>query len=429
MKNAINIFWFRRDLRLNDNHGLFKACEAGTTLPIFIFDTDILNHLDHDDARVTYIHQSLQAIQNILNTNGKGLKVYYGNILSCWQVILEEFTVQAVYTNKDYEPYALERDRHVFNLLSAQNIHFHTFKDQVIFEENDILKSNGKPYTVYTPYKNQWLKKLTDKHLNTFPSEKYIYQLLPIHTTLPTLDQLGFKRSKITVKPFNFNSLDVYDKVRDFPALDQTSNLSVFLRFGTFSTRHAIGLALKRNKVWLHELIWRSFFKQILFHFPHVVVKPFKPIYNSFPWLNNESEFEHWCKGTTGYPLVDAGMRELNSTGYMHNRVRMVCASFLCKHLLIDWRWGEAYFAKKLLDYDLSSNNGNWQWAASTGCDSVPYFRIFNPELQIKRFDPDLKYIKQWVNDLNELTYPQPIIDHKHARARCLDRFKTHHTP
>lgn len=429
MKNAINIFWFRRDLRLEDNHALYQACKHGTTLPIFIFDTDILNHLDESDARVTYIHQSLENIQKKLELNGKGLNVYYGNVISCWKMILKEFNVQSVYINKDYEPYAIKRDNAVTNLLSSNKIEIHKFKDQVIFEEQDVLKSNGKPYTVYTPYKNQWLKQFADHTIQTFPSEQYLHQLLSINTTLPKLTQLGFKTSKITIKPFNFKSLDVYDRVRDFPALDQTSYLSVYLRFGTFSIRRAITLALSKNKTWLQELIWRSFFKQTLFHFPHVVHKPFKPLYNSFPWLNNETDFEHWCHGKTGYPIVDAGMRELNSTGYMHNRVRMICASFLCKHLLIDWRWGEAYFASKLLDYDLSSNNGNWQWAASTGCDSVPYFRIFNPTLQLKRFDPGLKYIKKWVTDLNELTYPQPIVDHKYARTRCLERYKAHNTP
>lgn len=423
-KEALNIFWFRRDLRLEDNHGLYKACMEGTTLPIFIFDTNILKHLDIHDARVTYIHFALTNLQMQLQAVGKGLKIYYGNVLSSWETILTEYNIRAVYTNKDYEPYALKRDNRVSNLLSNHHIKLYRFKDQVIFEEDDILKSNGKPYTVYTPYKNQWLKQFSDNSSKTFPSEEYIHKLLSINTTIPNLSQLGFRPSNIRVKPFQLRSLKHYDKVRDYPALDQTSNLSVFLRFGTFSIRKAINLALKTNTIWLNELIWRSFFKQILFHFPHVVNKPFKIQYTDFPWRNNEEEFKRWCNGETGYPLVDAGMKELNATGYMHNRVRMVCASFLCKHLLIDWRWGETYFARKLLDYDLSANSGNWQWAASTGCDAVPYFRIFNPETQIKRFDSDLLYIRKWIKNYDKTTYLNPIVDHKMARERCLETFK-----
>ncbi len=428
MKTSVRIFWFRRDLRLDDNHGLYKACKDGTTLPVFIFDEAILNQLQEEDARVTYIHKCLQKIQTQLKQFGKGLKVYYGNVLSCWEKILSTYDVETVYFNKDYEPSTIERDKRVVNLLNQSNIPVYQFKDQVVFEEHDILKSNGKPYTVYTPYKNQWLKLFNSEAIKPFPSEAYIHRLMDINTIIPDLSTLGFKHSIVPVKPVYFDALDKYDEVRDFPALNQTSNLSVLLRFGTFSTRKAIDLALRTNKVWLNELIWRSFFKQILFHFPHVVNEPFKPLYSDFPWRNNTDEFAAWCKGETGYPMVDAGMRELNSTSYMHNRVRMVCASFLCKHLLIDWRWGEAYFASKLLDYDLSANNGNWQWAASTGCDSVPYFRIFNPELQIKRFDTDLVYIKQWIKDFNELSYPKPMVEHKVARARCLNLFKEHNT-
>ena len=424
MTTPVNIFWFRRDLRLEDNHGLYKACINNTTQPVFIFDTDILKHLDTSDARVTYIYDSLQTIQNTLKPLGKGLKIYCGDVLTCWKSIVQEFNVQSVYTNKDYEPYALQRDKDVSDFLKEQGIDFIKHKDQVIFEEHDIVKSNGAPYTVYTPYKNLWLKTFKPDCIIPFPSETQTHRLLNINTTLPDLKDIGFQRSTIHIRPINFTTLNKYDEVRDFPGLNETSNLSVCLRFGTFSIRKAVDIALKTNHVWLNELIWRSFFMQILFHFPHVVTQPFKPIYKLFPWRNNKNEFKAWCKGETGYPMVDAGMRELNATGYMHNRVRMVCASFLCKHLLIDWRWGEAYFAQKLLDYDLSANNGNWQWAASTGCDSVPYFRIFNPETQIKKFDPNLTYIKRWVDDFEALTYPQPIIPHKEARERCLKTFK-----
>lgn len=426
MKKRVNIFWFRRDLRLEDNKGLYEACLNGTTLPVFIFDTEILKHLEKDDARVSYIHKSLTQIQHTLSKNGKGIKIYYGEVLSCWEKILDDFDVKTVFTNKDYEPYAINKDKQIEDFLLEHQISFKAFKDQVIFEENEILKDNGKPYTVYTPYKNKWLKNFHHDFLKPFPSETCIEQLLDINTHLPSLEKLGFIQSSLHARPFHFKDLDIYDEVRDYPALNKTSNVSVGLRFGTFSTRHAVSLALKTNKTWLNELIWRSFFKQILFHFPHVVLQPFKQNYVGFPWRNNKIEFEKWCKGETGYPMVDAGMRELNTTGYMHNRVRMVCASFLCKHLLIDWQWGEAYFASKLLDYDLSSNNGNWQWAASTGCDAVPYFRIFNPTTQIKRFDPHLNYIKQWVKDFDELTYPKPIIEHKEARERCLNTFKQH---
>lgn len=426
MKTPIQIFWFRRDLRLEDNHGLYKACLSGTTLPIFIFDNTLLEPLDKSDGRVTYIHNTLTLLQETLNRHGKAIKVMYGNVLTCWKKLIEDHHITAVFTNKDYEPYAIKRDQAVADLLASHHISFHAFKDQVIFEENEVLKDDGTPYTVYTPYNNKWIKTFTKEAIEPFPSENHIHSLLSCQTEIPTLEQLGFIRSHLQIRPKQFRDLRYYGEVRDFPSLNKTSNLSVPLRFGTYSIRRAVSLALKTNKMWLNELIWRSFFKQILFHFPHVVNQPFKPVYAGFPWRNNEREFELWCKGKTGYPLVDAGMRELNETGYMHNRLRMVTASFLCKHLLIDWRWGEAYFANKLLDYDLSANNGNWQWAASTGCDAVPYFRIFNPETQIQRFDKNLTYIRQWVKDFDELTYPTPIIPHKTARERCLTTFKNY---
>ena len=429
MKTPIRIFWFRRDLRLDDNHGLYKACLEGIILPVFIFDEETLKSHDKDSAKITYTHQALQKIQNTLVQLGKGLVIYHGQVISCWEEIIKTYNVEAVYFNKSYEPYSLKKDQYVRDMLNQSGISVHSFKDQVIFEENEILKPNNKPYTVFTPYKNKWLKHFHSDNIKPFPSESYIHNLMNINTAIPSLNSLGFKSSPIRVKPVNFDSLNQYNITRDFPALEQTSNLSVLLRYGTFSIRKAIKMALNTNEIWLKELIWRSFFKQILYHFPHVVNQPFKITYSNFPWRNNINEFNAWCKGETGYLMVDAGMRELNSTGYMHNRARMVCASFLCKHLLIDWRWGEAYFANKLLDYDLSANNGNWQWASSTGCDSVPYFRIFNPERQVKRFDPQLKYIKRWVKDHDQPTYPKPIIEHKVARERCLLAFKQHNTP
>lgn len=424
MKTPINIFWFRRDLRLNDNHGLFEALSNGTTQAVFIFDKKILDELPKKDARVQFIIQELNKINAALKKQGASLKTYYGHVEECWKQILSDFEVEKVFTNHDYEPYAIQRDQQISELLSKNNIPFSTFKDQVIYEKFEVVKADGKPYTVYTPFKNKWLSQFDINTLVQYPSESKLDQMPSSDFNIQTLKDLGFEPSPIQVKDFNLKQAESYADLRDFPSKDATTHLSVHLRFGTVSIRQMIKDLWNRSQTLIEEFIWREFFMQILFHFPQVVTQSFKPPYDQIKWRNNEVEFKAWCEGKTGYPMVDAGMRELNQTGIMHNRVRMLTASFLCKHLMIDWRWGEAYFAEKLLDYDLSANNGNWQWAAGTGCDAAPYFRIFNPESQLKKFDKDLIYVRKWVTDFDEFTYPSPIVNHKMARERCLSTYK-----
>ncbi|WP_067147641.1 cryptochrome/photolyase family protein [Pseudotamlana agarivorans] len=426
MENNITVFWFRRDLRLEDNAALHFALNSGNkVLPIFIFDEDIVESLPESDARISFIYNSLKEIDIQLKSFGSSLLVLKGTPLNIWKKLCSEYRVEKVYFNKDYEPYAMKRDHQVSTFLNAQNIQSHSYKDQVIFEEHEILKADKSPYTVYTPYNNQWLKHFSLKvHTATYDCLNLKLQFLEFQCTFPALEKLGFKESDIKVKPYQLNDLKAYDELRDYPALDKTSNLSPYLRFGLVSIRKIVAHAYQTNAVFLSELIWREFFMQILFHFPKVVTQNFKSKYDNVTWRHDESDFKKWCAGETGYPLVDAGMRELNKTGYMHNRVRMITAGFLCKHLLIDWRWGEAYFAEKLLDFELASNNGNWQWAAGTGCDAAPYFRIFNPTTQIKKFDKDLEYIKRWVPEFQELDYPKPIIEHKAARERCLQVYR-----
>lgn len=421
MTEPLNIFWFRRDLRSEDNHALYQALKSGKTLPIFIFDVRIIDELKKDDARISFIYKTLKE----LHQKFKGsLKVYIGDPLTVWNRILEEFNVHKVYLNHDYEPYALKREKAISELLKLKNINLYQFKDQVIFEKNEVLKDNGQPYTVYTPFKNKWLSQFQENLTQAHPSEENLNNLVGLKFDFPSLEEVGFMVSKIKVPTYTFNNLDNYEDVRNIPALGQTSYLSTHLRFGTVSVRKAVKLAKETNQTLLSELIWREFFMQILFHFPHVITQSFKPKYDNIKWRNSAEEFKKWCKGETGYPLVDAAMRELNKTGLMHNRVRMVTASFLCKHLLIDWREGEAYFAEKLLDYDLSANNGNWQWVAGTGCDAAPYFRIFNPTSQQQKFDPKAEYIRKWVKDFDDLSYPAPIVEHKFARKRCLELYK-----
>jgi deoxyribodipyrimidine photo-lyase len=417
----INIFWFRRDLRIEDNHGLFEALNDSKTLPIFIFDVHILEELEKNDARVSFIHQNLQKIHKQLNGS---FKIYYGKPLEVWQEIVEKYDIKSVFFNKDYEPYALQRDAEVKQLLSKKGVEIKSYKDQVIFEENEILKGDGTPYTIYTPFKNKWLAAFNSDLTRAFKSEKRLQNLIPETFKMPSLEDLSFEQSTIKVPPFTFENLDHYEKVRNIPSLNQTSALSTHLRFGTISVRQALSRAKSINETFLNELIWREFFMQTLYHTPRVISTCFKLKYETIKWRNNEAEFQKWCDGETGYPMVDSGMRQLNETGLMHNRVRMVTASFLVKHLLIDWRCGEAYFASKLLDYDLSANNGNWQWAAGTGCDSAPYFRIFNPTEQQKKFDPQLSYVRKWVKNFDELTYPLPMVEHKFARERCLKVYK-----
>ncbi|MCS4302792.1 deoxyribodipyrimidine photo-lyase [Chryseobacterium sp. BIGb0232] len=421
--NRVNVFWFRRDLRLDDNIGLHHALNAGkNVVPIFIFDTDILNQLqDKKDRRVDYIHQALQRIHSRLKKHNSGLHVYHGDPIDIFKKIAEDFTVDTVFSNRDYEPQAIQRDRQVAELLSKYHIQFRNFKDQVIFEKNNILKNDLSPYTVFTPYSKKWKDNLGNVESVTTNWE--FFADYDGASGVISLKEIGFEKTDIEfVEPkLEMDIIDTYGDYRDFPAMDRTSHLGIALRFGTISIRKCVQYAVKHNEVWLNELIWREFFMQILYHYPSVVHHCFKKKYENISWRNDEKEFKAWCEGKTGYPIVDAGMRELNETGFMHNRVRMITASFLTKHLLIDWRWGEAYFAEKLLDYDLAANNGNWQWAAGCGCDAAPYFRIFNPYEQTKKFDKDTQYIRKWLpEDYNE----NPIVEHTKARERALKVYK-----
>ncbi|MBD0400675.1 deoxyribodipyrimidine photo-lyase [Flammeovirga sp. EKP202] len=424
MKKDISIFWYRRDLRLFDNAALSHALKnEAPTLLLFIFDTDIINELDRDDARISFIYDQLNKINKQLNKVNSGLLVKMGKPLEVYKELDNEFNIKGIYTNEDYEPYAIKRDQEIGGYFNEINIPFHLFKDQVIFAKNEVLKKDGKPYTVFTPFKNQWLKQFDSSKTLEYKVELDASKLIDQIFEFPTLEDIGFVRSEIKVLDYKIDHLDHYDTDRDIPSKRGTSNLSVHLRFGTVSVRELVH-KVQDHPSFFSELIWREFFMQILWHFPDVINTSFKKKYDHIEWRNNEADFEKWKNGQTGYPIVDAGMRELNATGYMHNRVRMVVASFLCKHLLIDWRWGEAYFAKKLLDFELSSNNGNWQWAAGTGCDAAPYFRVFNPTAQTKKFDPDFKYIKKWVPEFDGFGYPQPMVDHKMARERALDVYK-----
>lgn len=417
-------FWFRRDLRLTDNVGLKSALESKNSVQcIFIFDSNILEDLAKNDARTTFIHQKLSEIDQILQKNGSSLRVEIGDPNDIWNRILQEKNTGDLYFNHDYEPYAISRDKTIKALFEKSDRKVFSFKDQVIFEAFEICKDDGKPYTVYTPYKKKWLSRFNGPDPATI-SEELLQQFAKNQYTFPTLQEIGFEPSSIKVKAFSLKDLKTYHENRDFPARDKTSYLSPHLRFGTIGIRELISQVKNQNETFLSELIWREFFMQILYHFPKVVHQSFREKYDAIEWRNDLQEFELWKTGQTGYPMVDAGMRQLNETGYMHNRVRMVVASFLCKHLLIDWRWGEAYFAEKLLDYDLSANNGNWQWAAGTGCDAAPYFRVFNPTSQLEKFDPKLIYIRKWVKDFDELTYPQPMVDHKMARERAISTYK-----
>jgi deoxyribodipyrimidine photo-lyase len=422
----IALCWFRRDLRLDDNAALYYALkENKSVLAFFIFDTAILKDLeDKKDPRVDFIHQSIIHLKHQLEALGSTLLVFHGDPVE----IFKTLEPKSVYANHDYEPYALKRDSSVQQILSEREISFKTFKDQVIFEKAEILKQDGKPYTVFTPYSRKWKEKLDGFYVKSYPAKKYYRNLKQSKTLpLPSLSDLGFQQAEVSfpARAVKAAIIQDYHRQRNFPAINGTTRLSVHLRFGTISIRKLVQIAHKTNEAWLNELIWREFYQMILYHFPTVVTHSFKSPYDRIEWRNNPKEFKAWCEGKTGYPIVDAGMRELNSTGFMHNRVRMIVASFLTKHLLIDWRWGESYFAKKLLDFDLASNNGGWQWAAGSGCDAAPYFRIFNPELQAKKFDPNNEYIKKWVPEFNSREYPARIVDHKIARERALQVYKT----
>lgn len=424
----MNIFWFRRDLRLDDNAGLFYALQQmDGVLPIFIFDTSILSQLPKDDARVTFIHERLEIIQKQLGSIGKSLAVFHGTPMEVFEKIIEEQNITSVFTNTDYEPYARKRDLDLYQLFKQKNIEFKTCKDQVIFEKSEVTKDDGLPYVVYTPYSKKWKENFRKTPLINYNSEDFLDKIVSHSYPFLSLETIGFEKSSIKVTPFDVSEklIHEYEETRNFPALNKTSFLGIYLRFGAVSIRKMVAKAIQdKNETFWNELIWREFFMQILWHFPHTKSASFRPKYDAIVWDNNEELFQKWCEGKTGYPFVDAGMRELIATGHMHNRVRMIVASFLCKHLLIDWRWGETYFATKLLDYEQASNVGNWQWAAGSGVDAAPYFRIFNPTEQIKKFDKDLKYIKKWIPELETFEYPKPIVDHKEAREKCLRVYK-----
>jgi deoxyribodipyrimidine photo-lyase len=418
------VFWFRRDLRLTDNAGLYHALkENRSVLPIFIFDKEILDRLeDKADKRVDFIYQTVMQLKTKLEELGSSLLIFHGKPYDIFHELLPE----SVYTNHDYEPYARKRDKKVSDLLQANGSKLKTFKDQVIFERGEVKKEDGNPYTVFTPYSKKWKAKLNKFYLKSYPVQKYYSSLKKISPlNEPALETIGFIKTGTAYPPQSTKNsiIENYADQRNYPAILGTTRLSIHLRFGTVSIRQLAQVALKKSEVWLNELIWRDFYQMILWHFPHTD-KAFKPAYDRIAWRNNPNEFQTWCDGITGYPIVDAGMRELNETGFMHNRVRMIVASFLTKHLLIDWRWGEAYFAKKLLDFDLAANNGGWQWAAGSGCDAAPYFRVFNPYLQTEKFDPEMKYIKKWVPELGTKDYPSPIVEHDFARKRVLKVYK-----
>lgn len=424
----ITLFWFRRDLRLEDNTGLFYALQQEkNVLPLFLFDRNILDRLeDKADARVEFIHSQLLEIKTKLEQKGSSLLIKYGKPEDIYLQLLQEFDIQSVYTNRDYEPYAKERDAKVESLLKEKGVTFLSFKDQVIFEPGEILNGSGEFYKVFTPFSRNWLEKYKSTKVQTLdaPNWKNLYSISPLD--MISLAEMGFEKTSISIPPkvTDEDLISHYDKTRNFPAQNGTTRLGIHLRFGTISVRKLAQVAARLNETYLNELIWREFYMMILAYNPQVTERAFKPSYDHIPWRNNEMEFQAWCEGKTGFPIVDAGMRELNTTGYMHNRVRMVVASFLTKHLLIDWRWGEAYFAKKLLDFDLSANNGGWQWAAGTGTDAQPYFRVFNPDSQAEKFDKDLKYIKKWIPEIGTDKYPKPIVDHKFARVRAIDTYK-----
>ncbi|MEO6962130.1 MAG: deoxyribodipyrimidine photo-lyase [Puia sp.] len=430
MKPVVDIFWFRRDLRVKDNAGLYHALKGShPVLTLFIFDRIILDDLENKtDRRVEFIYGQLEALQVQLCHFRSAVLVRYGIPAEVFSQLMEEYDIRAVYSNEDYEPYARERDSQIADMILAHGIPFHSFKDQVIFSRNEVVKEDGSPYSIFTPYSKKWLALLKTFYLHAYPVEKYQANFYPYKKPeMPSLKHFGFHASGAAFPPADpgRDLIRHYAKQRDYPALDATSHLGIHLRFGTISIRQLVSEAVELSAVFLKELIWRDFYHMILWHFPRVGKgRAFKTAFEHINWRNNEKEFAKWCAGETGYPVVDAGMRQLNETGFMHNRVRMISASFLSKHLLIDWRWGEAYFAEKLLDYDLASNNGGWQWAAGCGCDAAPYFRVFNPTLQQKKFDPRGEYIKKWVPEIGELNYPQPMVDHDMARNRAIEAYK-----
>ena len=422
------IFWFRRDLRLDDNHALFKALKSGyDVLPIFIFDSNITNKLNQNDHRLNYINNVLDGLNKRLSENKKNIYIYKGNPIEIISKLIIKLKIKELYLNKDYEPYARDRDDKIEKLCIANNINYNSFKDHVIFEEDQIVKKDGTPYVVYTPYSRKWIEKFQSNQLDSYPSELNLDGLVDSDKIREVNYLMDFEKNIISPKTYNLNKdlIDKYEETRNFPALDSTSRIGVNLRFGTLSTRKIVKSSSERsNNTFLKELIWREFFIQILWHFPHTTEKSFKDKYERIEWRNDMDDFKLWCDGKTGYPIVDAGMNQLNKTGFMHNRLRMVVGSFLCKHLLIDWRLGEKYFADKLFDYEQASNVGNWQWVAGCGVDAAPYFRIFNPEEQQKKFDKELQFIKKWIPNFDKDNYINKIVDHKFARERCLNTYK-----
>ncbi|MEL6624934.1 MAG: deoxyribodipyrimidine photo-lyase [Bacteroidota bacterium] len=428
MSERYAAFWFRRDLRLDDNHGLFRALTSGDpVIPVFIFDRNILDELPRRDARVQFLHQALHEMQQHLAQLGSTLHVVYGKPMEVWDKLIQQYPINTVYTNHDYEPYAKARDGELAAFLEGKGIAFQTFQDQVIFEKESVLSNSDKPYSVFTPYSKKWRAQLTPDHFNPYDSEGQQANYWKHEAiAIPTLEEMGFEETAISFpsKVPDTDIIKVYEEKRNFPAQKGTTHIGIHLRFGTISVRRLGKIAQDLSFTYLNELIWREFYMQILWNFPHVAEGPFRPQYAAIPWRDSEADFEKWKTGQTGYPIVDAGMRELNETGYMHNRVRMITASFLTKHLLINWQWGEAYFAEKLLDFELSSNNGGWQWASGSGTDAAPYFRIFNPESQIKKFDPQMRYVRKWVPEYGTPAYAREMVNHKEARERCLTTYK-----
>ncbi len=428
MTDSITLFWFRRDLRLADNAGLSRAFSfKESVLPIFIFDVNLLTDLPQDDKRVALIHSLLSKVNDQLKKSGKSLAAFHGDPIEIVQMLCTKYKVNRLIANEDYEPYAISRDSQIRQLLGQKGILFETIKDQVLFQKNEIVKPDGNPYVVFTPYSNKWKAQLQISGIPNFGLLPDPNQITAHEFKFPTLDELGFSNDSVEwTSNLNPETIKNYEADRNFPAINGISKISPLLRFGAISVRDAVKMALLApDEKFLNELIWREFFMQILWHFPRTVTHAFKPAYDHIKWRNDPREYKSWCEGKTGYPLVDAGMRELNETGFMHNRVRLVTASFLCKHLLIDWRLGETYFAGKLLDYEQSSNVGNWQWASGSGVDAAPYFRIFNPIEQQKKFDKDFQYISKWIPEFGTADYPEPIVEHKLARERCLETYKS----
>jgi deoxyribodipyrimidine photo-lyase len=479
------LVWFRRDLRSYDHAALYHALKSSRAVYcVFVFDTEILDGLPRRDRRVEFIRESVSELRAALERLGGGLVIAHGRSRAEIPRLARQLGAQAVFINHDYEPAALERDRAVQLALAHAGIAFHTFKDQVVFEKDEVTTRAGRPFAVFTAYKNAWLERLRPFYLAAYPVEKYARSLVrPPPSRMPALEELGFERTNIRelklptgmsggkawLEEF-LSRIERYRERRDYPALRGPSYLSVHLRFGTVSIRELARAAWERGKqgaergkakagsegrhraqgaaTWLSELIWRDFYAMLLYHHPHVVEHAFLPQFDAIRFPNRQNLFDAWCEGRTGYPLVDAAMRQIDQTGYMHNRLRMVAASFLVKDLQVDWRWGERYFARCLNDYDLASNNGGWQWAASTGCDAQPYFRIFNPVTQSERFDPEGKFIRLYLPELSRVAdehihapwrmsperraacgviigrdYPAPIVDHAQARKATLELY------